>query len=114
MNKANVLKLAEHIECLDPEEYDQTQWRHWPCHTPACIAGHAVWLAGKWHRMEDEEFPEVMSCARRWLGLEIPEAEELFDENPMEWGDTPTPQEAAATLRHLAETGEVRWQRATP
>ena len=112
MNKANILKLADHIEGLDLEEYDQSVFAH-DCGTPACIAGHAVFLAGQW---DQASVSRVARLARRWLGLQRSDAESasvvLFDSHPLHPDETPSPQEAAATLRHLAETGEVDWRRA--
>ena len=110
MNTENILKLADHIEGLDPSEYDQSVFMH-DCGTPACIAGHAVFLAGSWDEVsEDEESEYLTPCiASRWLGLRIPKAHELFDSDPVHLDETPTPQDAARTLRHLAETGEVVW-----
>ena len=116
MNKANVLKLAEYIEGLEPEQYDQRHVAH-PhgslCGTPACIAGHAAWLVGNWCRWGSRTF-----SARVWLDLSSFQADCLFDSMPFGPFGTepdisaPTPQDAAATLRHLAETGEVDWLRA--
>ena len=111
MNKANVLKLAEYIEGLEPGEYDQRYVDH-PrgpnCGTPACIAGHAAYLAGRWECSDG-----IITAAREWLGLQRPDAESasvlLFDSHPFHPDETPTPQDAAVTLRHLAETGEVAW-----
>ena len=113
MNKANILKLADHIENLKPEEYDQSVFAH-DCGAPACIAGHAVFLAESWDQVsEDEESEHLTPClASCWLGLQMPEAHELFDSDPVHLDKTPTTQDAARTLRHLAETGKVDWRRA--
>ena len=110
MNIENVLKLAEHMESLKPEEYDQRYISH-PrpeCGTPACIAGHAAWLAGRWR---DPEEPNVLFVARDWLGITTVETSSLFHQKPYGEGDwLPKPKDAAWTLRHLAETGEVVWR----
>ena len=110
MNKGNILKLAEYMENLRPEEYDQRYSEH-PrgphCGTPACIAGHAAWLAGQW------SYEGTIEDAKEWLGITWDHANGLFDSAPYVGEDlTPTPQDAARTLRHLAETGEVDWWRA--
>ena len=110
MNKENILELAEHIERLDPEEYDQRVLAH-DCGTPACIAGHAAYLLSGMSLYPSTGIIE----AKAWLGLSSIEADCLFDSMPFgaEPGiSAPTPQDAAATLRHLAETGEVDWRRA--
>ena len=115
MNKANIWKLADHIEQLDPREYDQSVFAH-DCGTPACVAGHALALAGRWEEADggSEGFALPFGVAMDWLGLDDVAAERLFVSYP--WGrfDDATRQDAAATLRHLAETGEVRWKSATP
>lgn len=112
MHKANVLKLAEHIEGLSLGEYDQSLFSHLcrPRASPACIAGHAVWLSGRWDRTSGWE-PAPTNIAREWLGLTMSEAYDLFSNEPDELA-SPTAQDAAATLRHFAETGVVDWRRA--
>ena len=109
MNTDHILKLAEHIEQLDPSEYDQSQLEHPRCGTPACIAGHAVWLAGWWGRLPTG-FGAQIDFAKDWLGLSQAERYALFSAHPDGLDDPPTAQDAAATLRHLAETGEVDWR----
>ena len=110
MNKDNILKLAEHMESLKPGEYDQRYLLH-PlgpnCGTPACIGGHAAWLAGRWGDPETN----ALSTAREWLGITTEETSSLFLMQPYGEGDwSPKPKDAAWTLRHLAETGEVVWR----
>ena len=116
MNTENILKLAEYIEGLEPKEYDQRYVDHPTgphCGTPACIAGHAAYLSGM------SIYPGAgMFEAKAWLRLSSFQADCLFDSMPFGPFGTepdisaPTPQDAAATLRHLAETGEVDWLRA--
>ena len=108
MNTDHILKLAEHIEQLDPSEYDQSQLEHPRCGTPACIAGHAVWLAGWWGRLPAVLAAE-MDFAKDWLGVSMAQRYALFSAHPEGLDDLPTAQDAAATLRHLALTGEVDW-----
>ena len=119
MSIENVLKLAEHIDGLDPQQYNQRLLAS--CGTPSCIAGHAVYLAGYWGAYGPEENgnPEWtrknLGFAANWLGLNFSDSQRLFTAYPLkdeEW--TPTPQDAAWTLRHLAETGEVVWQGEEP
>ena len=111
MNKENILKLAEYMETLRPEKYNQRYVEHPPgprCGTPSCIAGHAAFLSGLWGYT-----PFPIEEARYWLGLSSNTARPLFAPFPFVEGGLeykPSPQDAAWTLRHLAETGEVRWQ----
>ena len=116
MNKENVLKLAAHMEGLDPHRYNQRLLAS--CGTPSCIAGHAAYLAGYWDNYDrfEHDHPKwsmfYLSLARHWLDLNFSDSQRLFTAYPLEdeeW--TPTLQDAAWTLRHLAETREVRWQR---
>ena len=105
MSNENILRLAAHMNNLKPEEYDQTSEEH-SCGTPACIAGHAAYLAGQWGYGAPQPF------AKEWLDLSWRSAYDLFD--PIPYGAanlTPTPQDAARTLRYLAETGKVDWWR---
>ena len=108
MNKANILKLAEYMETLPDEEYNQLYFSHQggiECGTPSCIAGHAAWLAGCFGEWE------AMTGAAEWLALPYGLERGLFAPNPAgEGGWSPTPQDAAWTLRHLAETGSVVWR----
>ena len=109
MNKANIMRLAEHMEALTAEEYDQGQVFFTStvrCGTPACVGGHAAALAGEW-----ESARSKLEVAREWLGLEEGQANLLFDGQPP-GAVEPTPQDAAATLRYLARSGVVFWQRA--
>ena len=111
MNNANILELAEHMENLPPEEYDQRYLGH-PrgphCGTPASIAGHAVRLAGEWYL----DAP-MLDIAAAWLDIDEACAYELFESMPLgPLAEPPTPQDAAETLEHLAATGDVVWRRA--
>ena len=154
MNKENILKLAEYMETLRPEKYNQRYVEHPPgprCGTPSCIAGHAAFLSGLWgytpFPIEEARYwlglssntarplfapfpfvegghaaflsglwgytPFPIEEARYWLGLSSNTARPLFAPFPFVEGGLeykPSPQDAAWTLRHLAETGEVRWQ----
>ena len=108
MNRERVLKLAEWIENLAPDDFDMTAWRH-RCGAPACIAGHTYAL------FEPESFDlrgrTEYTRAKRLLDLRPIQAAGLF---------TPTHQrritntDAARVLRHLAETGVVDWHGAAP
>ena len=113
MNKENVLKLAEYMKALPDNEYDQRYYSH-PTHTPgvdcgspSCVAGHAAFISGRWKSPMEGSF----AIAGDWLGINWIEAKSLFSPKPYGEGDwNPKPQDAAWTLRHLAETGNVVWR----
>ena len=109
MNKTNILKLADHIERLEPEEYDQRVFEH-DCGTPACIAGHAALCSMRGWGTLFKYHPTPILSARKWLGLDSTQTSLLFAAFPLNVNANPTQQDAAATLRHLAETGEVVWR----
>ena len=115
MNTNEILDLADYMEALSPEKYDQAFWFH-GCNTPSCIAGHCVSRKG-WKKIgigvvkKGEKIGSVNKTAGDILGLEKELADRLFTSLPYIEG-TPTPLDAAATLRHLAETGEVDWMAA--
>ena len=126
MNKANIFELAEYIEELEPEQYNQRYIAHpsagdyariatadvaasdaigVECGTPSCVAGHAAFLSGEW----GTDVPAIRAAAI-WLGLNPQQAHDLFKPIPYRSpGWTPNTQDAAWTLRYLAETGDVRW-----
>ena len=121
MNTENILKLANLIEFS--ETYDQTCFKHL-CGTPACIAGHAVILAGG--RLSPSSYDNGLCLdqhggrsharvvAKEWMGLNERQANDAFDPCPYSWDHDTTPQDAAAMLRHLAETGKVEWPEEEP
>lgn len=106
-----IIELADLIEALPDEQFDMRLFRHYPCNTPGCIGGWAVFhfAPNVWSRM-NEPSGEV---AKKLLGLSNDQAEALFyvgDSCPDDsLYDSITQQDAAATLRHLAKTGEVKW-----
>lgn len=117
MNKERILALADHIEKL-PHNNDMdeagphfTMSRYFnPCGSPSCIAGHAICMFSdkKFEDVYDYEFNEAAEV----LGLDWETAGKLFTPDASEAGkywSQITPKEAARTLRHLAETGEVKW-----
>lgn len=117
MNKERILALADHIEKLphynDVDEAGPhfTMSRYFnPCGSPSCIAGHAICM------FSDKKFEDVYGSefneAAEVLGLGWETANKLFTPSALEAGkfwSMITPKEAARTLRHLAETGEVKW-----
>ena len=126
-HREHALALAAVIEANE-QDYDQTYFVDRMCGTPACIAGWSAALS------QDAEHPEtvnlvhkvgisghdiwnsehdIWNTARRSLGLSKGQAHTLFDQDPFgKWADFPSAADAAATLRHYAETGKVDWRRA--
>ena len=133
MNRENARKLATVIE--NSASYDQrfirwgdvffdgegkktTALTH-PCGTPACIAGHAVAMLADEMPQRDSRHNHAgwLDQAADWFGFRYWEdyAMNLFKAHPLVIGGIeypPTPEIAAETLRHLADTGEVDWHRA--
>ncbi len=129
MNKERLLALADRIENLDGElGFNMAHWYDensglddmsgHDCGTVACIAGHAVDMFGEkgWLRNAYRYHSLVISVsenARRLLDLERQISDELFGENVVTgmelWGIRPLT--AAKVIRHLIETGEVRWDK---
>lgn len=120
MNTANITTLANVIENLPPERFNMRSWassqngptptRHevvHSCGTVACIGGWAESLAKPDEVMASVAEPGFR-LAYNWLGITREQAEELFMPDHKPWGHI-TQAEAVATLRRLAETGEVKW-----
>lgn len=130
MNKERILQLADAIEREgarpEPElGFNMNYFRvernesclfedfaERPCGTVACIAGHALRLAG---------IDGTFIAAAKWLGLSYigSEGEELFYPGNVSgicvfWWSDITPAHAAAVLRRLAETGKVEWAAVLP
>ena len=102
----------------DRVEYCQKEFVY-ACGTPACVAGHVLAEAG----YDFSEFQEggrrvildpdgvrvdTAEAARKELGIPSHAASDLFAMHPL-GVRCPTPADAAACLRRLAETGEVQW-----
>lgn len=88
----NTLKLADFIEKLEPDRFDMGKWGQ--LGEPRCICG---WLMHTHGHADKQDVP----TAANLLGINVFEAARLFH------GEFTT-KEAAAALRHLAITGEVR------
>ena len=120
MRKDRILALADLIEQQPHTDEDAAEGftmesiTH-DCGTPACIAGWAAWEAsGRQSRDLYDIYADVEGQAREFLGIGYSEADVLFyPPFPVIYA-TVTPTEAAATLRHLAETGRVDWSVAIP
>lgn len=108
MNKERVLQLADLIETV--EDFDMSDYTHGPasCGSPSCIAGWAAWE--ELNRPKGLRFDECESHATVYLELTDAQAHDLFcGSEPAAALRGITAVEAARVLRHLAETGEVRW-----
>lgn len=117
MNVGNILKVADAIEQASVPDlgFNMNVWNAradtWGvtdlsghnCKTVACVGGWTCAVFG-FHRHDDFEAADA-------LGLTNQEAHLLFYPSG-EAAYTATPAQAAACLRHLAETGEVNWPRA--
>jgi len=140
MNRENILAVADAIEkhsipdlgfnmgwlisASDGRSYKADRSGK-GCGTVACIAGHAYALQHGVMRLPAEQ--HHFDQQADWLGLSKSEARELFFAGSVceiqraadgGWVDakaeltTITPSQAVSVLRHLAETGEVDWDRA--
>ena len=116
MNVDRIRKLADLIEGMQhigdgaaDKMFSMPVWadRH-DCGTAACIVGWAALSAGRpaWGLSA----LAVQCTACEWLGLDTDRAEDLAYAHGFD-GDLEdiTPARAARTLRHLADTGEVKW-----
>jgi hypothetical protein len=108
VNVERILALADLIEKQPHTSFNadsgftMEKWTH-HCGTPACIAG--------WAEFEAKRTTGANVDADEYLGLSIDQAEDLFFMWDSEISLTETtPSQAATTLRHLAETGEVIWR----
>jgi len=126
MNKKNILRLASHIENLkhvnsliwdkfsyEEPEYDKFTMSYYAanCGTPCCIAGHAaeLMLHDRYGKDASLKLVNVPALAYEFFG-------EVFIDDKLYRLFVPqlnleaiTPEVAARVLRHLAETGEIKW-----
>ena len=118
MNKERLLLLAEHLEKPETAEHFDLSYYFYRasphedvgtsihlCGTTACVAGHAIALFSPEYKPTPQS---AFWAAVRVLDLEEETACNLF----LNWDDNYSAAEAARVVRHLAETGEVRWSRA--
>lgn len=130
MNKERILALADLIETLTyrnednwaPDSFNMGRYSYTydpntdeesghVCDTPACIAGWAYAMKNNFdENLNWIKFESGMSA--EYLGLTSEQASELFYGRGFSAAKRDievSPEEAAKTLRHLAETGEVDW-----
>lgn len=115
VNKANCLYLAAlierqpHAEAYDKHGFNMHAYNH-DCGTPSCICGFAFSLLHPGEDLRKVKEETVERVGAEYLGLDKWQTSGLFyPDHPLQWC-TITPQQAAATLRHLGETGQVEWQ----
>ena len=126
----NIVKLADHMSQLPPEEYDQSVFEIMnsrsdnDCATPGCLFGHMAFIFPKEfaeaqnlaldqraaYHPDLETYP-IPEMGKVILGIDTPDSYKLADSIPegFFFGREPYPIDAVVTLRHLALTGEVDW-----
>ena len=127
VHKARILQLADHLERLEPAQFNMCRWLATndsgahnftdDCHTVACIAGHTYLLFAERDAIAYPiDLPgDVGEHAKRLLGLTDEQADALFtpelgvDIDPSVSYESISADCAAYTLRHLAETERVDW-----
>lgn len=111
MNKERILELADVIE-KQPHTtrhseggFNMSCYTH-ECGTPSCIAG---WATSHWGI--DAPSSGMADAAAELLGISKEAADDLFlmPAFSMHEMNRIKPSQAARTLRHLAENGEVDW-----
>jgi hypothetical protein len=124
MNKTKILAVADAIEshsipdlgfnmatyCTQNDRPDHDRSGH-NCGTTACIGGWAIATEkSKDALLEMTYGPAIFDLARKILELDT----ELGKKLMIYYTGSPTSVQAANCLRHLAETGEVDWDRFAP
>ena len=111
-HRRHAAEVADAIEANE-DDYDQSSI-HFPCGTPACVAGWSIAVAKA--GVENARGASIFTCpaplaqAGRNLGLTPEEAEIMFDSYPYgRDGEGASPAEAVAMLRRYASTHDVRW-----
>ena len=111
MDTINIYRLATYMDKLPAEKFDQWQIAS-KDGRPRNLCGHAIALLRPGLGLDAYSIEKYCPflAAREALGLDgnNPEHELLFE---MQWNCTPTPQQAAEVLRHLARTGAADWDR---
>ena len=106
VNGEAILELAEFIEKSPLDLHMNTSMPRPECGSAGCIVGFATirWFSGR-SLMWTYDALRTAEC----LGITSEQARALFMPKGCEL-DRQTKQEAVATLRHLARTGEVNWE----
>ena len=109
--KGRLTELADHLEALPPEQYDQENWAH-DCGTPACIAAWAVFLFAPSRYRRSRIACTIEQDAQELLGLTEFQGGGLFVPCPYGPESSVTVDEAAQCLQLLVDTGDVDWDNA--
>ena len=108
LNVERLKRLREAV--AESETFEQSIFYH-PCGTPACIAGHCIWLAEE--SPDRREFVRLCSDtrmrAKNWLGLTYIQADTMFDGYPL-GNRRVTKAEALDMLDRAIATGVVVWR----
>lgn len=102
MNVQRINELADIIEALPDSSFDMTRFTDNECGTPLCIGGWAVWHFDR----KNFAVGHIEHKAAKVLGLNL-EQHGIFYPDCL--FHSVSKHDAAATLRHLAETGDVKW-----
>jgi hypothetical protein len=116
MNKDRILALADLVERQPHSDYyadagfNMETYIH-KCGTPSCIAGWAIFTFGGRSDLDCASDRDTENRdAGELLGIGEEQSYALFQPLHLEIPLRKiTPKQSAATLRHLAETGEVDW-----
>lgn len=128
IHKERILQLADHLDSIPDHQFSLEHWLAGTpripddpddCDTVACIAGYTVLLFAD-RRTPDNPIDitdDIAGTAQRLLGLNDDQAFHLF--TPTHGSDPRadlqcdprdvTNQDAAGTLRYLADTERVHW-----
>ena len=108
-----LLALADYMDALPPERYDQTRTEH-DDGSPACLLAHALYFFApeQWNQPLERRKPGFMkSQAGRILELDSGVVSGLYHGRPPGFDErSPTPREAAAMLRRLADGRSLDWR----
>lgn len=116
MNKERMLRLADRLEKIDPNDFDMNDFAYKrECGTTCCVAGHALLMA-RWRLGEDDVFnspafvsrrgveihtSQVGDYAQEYLGLTEPQAKKLFYS-----GWKRTNKDAARIIRNMVKNSK--------
>ena len=117
MNKQKVLELANYIEASNT--FGMEVYFH-DCGTPSCLAGHGGRLFNipddgtERHLSLEEAVASELGFVCGMGDLFRPYTDNFYFRADPEDGDYITKEHAVATLRHLAETGAVDYEKCAP
>ena len=115
MNKEKVLALADYVEAS--RTFDMSSYTH-DCDTPACLAGHGARLFWKLDlqglNLEDGVASELDIAGGKANKLFRPVTYNFHFSADLNGEGYITKEHAVATLRHLAKTGEVDYDKCAP